>query len=1250
MSTSQGNLKRSKGRPTLKQQLEKDQEELLRNPKRKCVTSYFKSSSGKSIEKPINPSTDQPSTSHDQSSREKEILSEELTRVRNENSNLRIEVMYLKRQEKNEIEILQDTNKKLQEEISVLKRTNQYITEELASEKSKLQNVLKHDMVKEVLSLSSAEKNTLKPIQKAIIKSIINNSISKRSTYSTIERDFWLDLYHNISHRVFNRVSGTLNGPWRSTVDNWSGPVERNSFNLSWRIVERSCRYVSESKSELEIPETDPITNIEKIPWSTKTTTLDDLTVVTNCMVDETALKPTVQFNRDDKCLYGFSAMPRFVLIRKINKHFDISSFFDGLTLQRDSKDNKPICGVVESRGNFIGYAQFKTYEDWKIALTKGNENFTVEMIESNPRVNMNNPKSSVDQIFQDSESIGRPHSTYVYSLMISNCCKSLPIQEITSISTNNRFLQHQDHQLLAFSVMKMLNFYGIPMFQFVADGDSRFRKQMLIMTGYVPSLTLIQMKESFSEISQNLVDESLNYGWKVKPPSDFQICHYIRKSEQMVRAKQCSYLESKANETFCAEDSSKINFYLTVPCLADVFTMSAPFIGGLPRMATQDQMHWTRKLAKSSILSTKPLRLGNYIVTFQSLIDVYQMGPQFGLLKQDVDINNKTEQASAERLISVSCLSGLNKLHWAKATQFLLYVCKLGFEAWWRHDLYPIERIANSYYVCKVFHLWHLWVKTSKLTMKSCFVTLELYRDTLVMCSSLMHLALTFKLFLPHLPFMPWKWSEFPVENYYSSVRFLFGNDDEFSALEYLYRTAKQMAQQKVQINGNISNIRNKPNASKWRHPKVPTKDKNQNLFHNDWQLVDLLNHLEKVDIGIIEDFKVLGMDALLSKQPLYKAKSARERMKNQWDLWNFGTPINTYNFINCFSPLSVSTPVISTDEIRKIRQAPHIEVDARAMTLAKYVTVYKQSGGATTSGVRNAKRFRQTTTPANITTENDGESSNEEIKAGDYFFSNTYGVIEILQLCRKKTYTNTVDDLTNINFIGIPYRRVEKTDVHFASPTYTRKYYSPLADIYKKKINISETWFQGCDKYVKLATKYPRGVKPKDNIEEEEGDSERYCFCREPGWLGGNFVPCANEDCKIQWYHLQCVNLKDFPMEDWKCPRCLDEDNWCICGGKKSRQGMVECSRQELCPVRWYHLKCAKLKSVPSGHWICDECIEDFQDDRITICFCDQKVNLDAIIKCNNPVCEISIFHKCCVGVSEYVELNGWTCQVCS
>ena len=108
-----------------------------------------------------------------------------------------------------------------------------------------------------------------------------------------------------------------------------------------------------------------------------------------------------------------------------------------------------------------------------------------------------------------------------------------------------------------------------------------------------------------------------------------------------------------------------------------------------------------------------------------------------------------------------------------------------------------------------------------------------------------------------------------------------MFGNDDEFTSLEYLHRTAKLIAQQKVDINGNISNRRNKPDASKWNHPKTPSKEKNPNLYIHDWQLIDLLNHLEKVDVGIVEDFKVLGMDGLLSKQPLFKVGIFLNKLK---------------------------------------------------------------------------------------------------------------------------------------------------------------------------------------------------------------------------------------------------------------------------------------------------------------------------------------------------------------------------------
>lgn len=41
-----------------------------------------------------------------------------------------------------------------------------------------------------------------------------------------------------------------------------------------------------------------------------------------NCMVDETPCKIIVQFDPQTRKLYGFSAMPRFVLMRNVADNF----------------------------------------------------------------------------------------------------------------------------------------------------------------------------------------------------------------------------------------------------------------------------------------------------------------------------------------------------------------------------------------------------------------------------------------------------------------------------------------------------------------------------------------------------------------------------------------------------------------------------------------------------------------------------------------------------------------------------------------------------------------------------------------------------------------------------------------------------------------------------------------------------------------------------------------------------------------
>ena len=59
-------------------------------------------------------------------------------------------------------------------------------------------------------------------------------------------------------------------------------------------------------------------------------------------MVDETAAKTVAQCNfKDDgfsMIFYGFSMIPRFVLVRDIEKNFDIGEYFEGLKIQFDEK------------------------------------------------------------------------------------------------------------------------------------------------------------------------------------------------------------------------------------------------------------------------------------------------------------------------------------------------------------------------------------------------------------------------------------------------------------------------------------------------------------------------------------------------------------------------------------------------------------------------------------------------------------------------------------------------------------------------------------------------------------------------------------------------------------------------------------------------------------------------------------------------------------------------------------------------
>ena len=87
-------------------------------------------------------------------------------------------------------------------------------------------------------------------------------------------------------------------------------------------------------------------------------------------------------------------------------------------------------------------------------------------------------------------------------------------------------------------------------------------------------------------------------------------------------------------------------------------------------------------------------------------------------------------------------------------------------------------------------------------------------------------------------------------------------------------------------------------------------------------------------------------------------------------------------------------------------------------------------------------------------------------------------------------------------------------------------------------------------CSRYVQYGEEDAHQKQNDKDYEEEyveEGaqpaadtvnDDQIYCFCRRPSTQ--EMICCDNEDCAIKWFHLRCVGLDTIPDGTWYCPNC--------------------------------------------------------------------------------------------------------------
>lgn len=61
-----------------------------------------------------------------------------------------------------------------------------------------------------------------------------------------------------------------------------------------------------------------------------------------------------------------------------------------------------------------------------------------------------------------------------------------------------------------------------------------------------------------------------------------------------------------------------------------------------------------------------------------------------------------------------------------------------------------------------------------------------------------------------------------------------------------------------------------------------------------------------------------------------------------------------------------------------------------------------------------------------------------------------------------------------------------------------------------------------------------------PSNNHNTGE-DEVLYCTCQQVSF--GNMVACDNPDCQYEWFHYDCVGLKEPPSGTWYCPPCTKE-----------------------------------------------------------------------------------------------------------
>ncbi|CEP23593.1 YNG2 [Cyberlindnera jadinii] len=143
--------------------------------------------------------------------------------------------------------------------------------------------------------------------------------------------------------------------------------------------------------------------------------------------------------------------------------------------------------------------------------------------------------------------------------------------------------------------------------------------------------------------------------------------------------------------------------------------------------------------------------------------------------------------------------------------------------------------------------------------------------------------------------------------------------------------------------------------------------------------------------------------------------------------------------------------------------------------------------------------------------------------------FLTTSNATVASMTTTQKKARKSSVRASTPAAVTALRANKRQKTVESSASPDVVDSQQSPGSLMVAKGSN------KGSATASALVT-----ASPKVEQQGKDEENELYCFCQRVSF--GEMVGCDNDDCKYEWFHYECVGLKEPPKGKWYCPDCSE------------------------------------------------------------------------------------------------------------